>query len=187
MTTCKMNETQIREAFDELIMTLEKMEVHETGITEDYPIGGANRGKCALQVETNKNGWRTVKTTTNKNGRWCNPKKSTYTDKGSCFVVSGPVVEKEFAWLTIMRGGVMLSDAVHNYTDLLKSPFSSDYVRQLAEVSYGTHYEADSPEVLDAWVEWANGLQTVNRMMKAKLDAAKLAKELATKSEPTPA
>ena len=186
-TTTTMDEKKIREAFDGLITTLETVDVHEVGIIGDYPIGGANRGKCALQVETNKNGWRTVKTTTSKNGRWCSPKKSTYRTRGSCFVASGPVVDKEFGWLSVGIDGVMLSDAVHNYTYLLKSPFSANCVRHKAEVSYGTPYEADDPEVLAAWLEWTTGLQTASRMMKAKLDAVKIAKELATKTEATPA
>ena len=187
MTTTTMNETQIREAFDELIITLEPLDAHETGLIQDYPIGGTNRGKCAMQVDTNKNGWRTVKSTTDKKGRWCNPKKSTYRDTGSCFVVSGPVVEKEFAWLSVDLDGVSLSDAVYNHTYFLKSPFSSNYVRPVATNFYGQHHDADPKEVLDAWLEWTTGLQTVSRMMQAKLDAAKVAKELATNSVATPA
>ena len=46
---------------------------------EYYPIGRRERGKCRLHVERAKNkGYRTVRTTTNKFGRWCAPKKSTY-------------------------------------------------------------------------------------------------------------
>ena len=47
---------------------------------DDYPIGRRERGKCRLQVERAAGkGYRTVRTTTNKFGRWCKPKKSTYT------------------------------------------------------------------------------------------------------------
>ena len=46
---------------------------------DDYPIGRRERGKCRLQVERAAGkGYRTVRTTTNKFGRWCAPKKSTY-------------------------------------------------------------------------------------------------------------
>ena len=48
---------------------------------DDYPIGRRERGKCRLQVERAAGkGYRTARTTTNKFGRSCKPKKSTYTN-----------------------------------------------------------------------------------------------------------
>ena len=41
---------------------------------EDYPIGRRERGKCRLQVErASGKGYRTVRTTTDRSGRWCKP------------------------------------------------------------------------------------------------------------------
>ena len=52
-----------------------------TPTIDDYPIGRRERGKCRLQVERAQGkGYRTVRTTTNKSGRWCAPKKSTYSN-----------------------------------------------------------------------------------------------------------
>lgn len=54
---------------------------------EDWPIGGANRGKCVFKVEVTARGERVLKTTTNKHGRWCKPKATTYSTK--CAIVDG--------------------------------------------------------------------------------------------------
>ena len=165
-----MTANQIREKFGTLLVQLEGLTVHKTGVIEDYPIGGTNRGKCALQVETNKRGWRTLKTTTNKHGRWCKPHASTYRTFGECYVVSGDMVEKDFAWLSISTAnGIILTAANYEHAKVFARPFSSSWIRHKAEVSYGTHYEADAPEVIEAWLEWTSGLQAVGRMMAQKL------------------
>jgi hypothetical protein len=178
-TTATMTTNQIREKFSTLLVQVEGLTVHKTGVIQDYPIGGTNRGKCALQVETNKRGWRTLKTTTNKHGRWCKPHASTYRSVGQCFVVSGDIVEKDFAWLSIDgEGGITLTAANHECTEVFARPFSSYWVRRKAEVSYGTHYEADAPEVIEAWDEWISGLQAIGRMLSQKL-ASVPAEELA--------
>ena len=44
----------------------------------DWPIGGDNRGSCRFVVEANNKGERVSRTTTDKHGRWCKPKHSTY-------------------------------------------------------------------------------------------------------------
>jgi hypothetical protein len=54
--------------------------------SDDYPIGGNDRRKCRLQVERAKGtGYRTVRTTTDKFGRWCKPHKRRCRD--FCIVV----------------------------------------------------------------------------------------------------
>src|SRR5271166_3752556 len=56
---------------------------------DDYPIGRRERGKCRLQVERAAGkGFRTVRTTTNKFGRWCAPKKSTYANNVTVVVAN---------------------------------------------------------------------------------------------------
>jgi len=52
---------------------------------KDWPIGGANRGECKFELETNKRGTRVLRTTTNKHGAWCKPKMGTY-GGAACFV-----------------------------------------------------------------------------------------------------
>jgi len=48
----------------------------------DWPIGGSNRGLCKFAVEDGgKKGKRVSRTTTDKNGRWCKPKYTTYSEK----------------------------------------------------------------------------------------------------------
>ncbi len=67
---------------------------------DDYPIGRRDRGKCRLQVERAAGkGYRTVRTTTNKFGRWCAPKKSTY--RNSVYVVIRDYDEEhQVVWLS---------------------------------------------------------------------------------------
>ncbi len=47
----------------------------------DWPIGGSARGNCRFSVESNNKGERVSRTTTDKNGRWCKPKYTTYGQK----------------------------------------------------------------------------------------------------------
>lgn len=50
----------------------------------DWPIGGSNRGQCKFAVEDGgKRGERVSRTTTDKHGRWCKPKYTTYSDKAA--------------------------------------------------------------------------------------------------------
>lgn len=49
---------------------------------DDWPIGGSNRGKCKFYVEDGgKKGRRVARETTNKNGQWCRPKYTTYSER----------------------------------------------------------------------------------------------------------
>lgn len=48
----------------------------------DWPIGGDHRGQCKFTVETDKKrGQRVARQTTDKNGRWCKPKYTTYANQ----------------------------------------------------------------------------------------------------------
>ena len=68
---------------------------------DDYPIGRRERGKCRLHVERAAGkGYRAVRTTTNKFGRWCAPKKSTY--RNSVYVVIRDYDdEHQVVWLAV--------------------------------------------------------------------------------------
>jgi hypothetical protein len=68
---------------------------------EDYPIGRRERGKCRLQVECRRDReYRTLKTTTDKFGRWCKPHKSTY-GPDITVVVDDLDGERTTGWLAI--------------------------------------------------------------------------------------
>ena len=70
---------QIRETFANVRDLVQRNHLCLDATIDDYPIGRRERGKCRLQVERAAGkGYRTVRTTTNKLGRWCAPKKSTY-------------------------------------------------------------------------------------------------------------
>jgi hypothetical protein len=55
----------------------------------DWPIGGTHRGQCKFEVEPAKpgKGVRISRTTTDKYGRWCKPKVTTY--GGPAAIVDG--------------------------------------------------------------------------------------------------
>jgi hypothetical protein len=72
---------EIRSTFEAVRQKLGCMNLCLDATIDDYPIGRRERGKCRLQVERAAGkGYRTVRTTTNKFGRWCKPKKSTHTN-----------------------------------------------------------------------------------------------------------
>lgn len=50
-------------------------------VIPDYPIGGNHRGECVFSVEQNNRGYRAVRQTKDKNGKWNKPKAGTYGGK----------------------------------------------------------------------------------------------------------
>jgi hypothetical protein len=63
--------------------------------------GDRQRGKCRLQVERARGkGYRTVRTTTDKPGRWCKPHSSTFRNDITV-VVDHLEVERTIGWLAI--------------------------------------------------------------------------------------
>lgn len=137
----------------------------------DYPIGRSDRGQCRLQVERKGLQARTVRTTTNKRGRWCNPKKSTY-QQLTIVVVKDPGDSqlRKAAWLKLgLFEGIYLTHANSATTLLIEAPnwcaphreprhhtlvtrplFGSE---SLAEKTQHT-IPADPPELCDAWDTW---------------------------------
>ena len=70
---------EIRTTFTSVRDLIQRNHLCLDATIDDYPIGRRERGKCRLQVERAAGkGYRTVRTTTNKFGRRCAPKKSTY-------------------------------------------------------------------------------------------------------------
>jgi hypothetical protein len=90
---------QIRSTFASVRDLIERNHLCLDATIDDYPIGRRERGKCRLQVErTAAKGYRTVRTTTNKFGRWCAPKKSTYHNSVTA-VVRDYDEEYQVVWL----------------------------------------------------------------------------------------
>lgn len=164
-TTCKLSIEEIKTAIAETLKVVQTLTVHASAVIENYPIGGRNRGRCELAVERSpKHGWRTVKTTTNKNGVWCAPKKSTYHNEGSCFVVTGDEVQRDVEWITVTSRGIFFTAANGECRWLLETPFSGYVRRQPSHYSINGEqrvFEADSPEVIAAWDTWVAGMEVI--------------------------
>jgi hypothetical protein len=91
---------EIRVTFAEVREQIERSNLCLDATIADYPIGRRERGKCRLQVERAANkGYRTIRTTTNKAGRWCKPHKSTYSNS-LIVVVRDWDTEHQHAWLS---------------------------------------------------------------------------------------
>jgi hypothetical protein len=148
----------------------------------DYPIGRRDRGQCRLQVERAKGrGYRTVKTTTNKRGAWCAPKKSTYRN-GPIVVVDDIAGPRTTAWVRLdISYGIWTSfpagdpgtnffrapgtgkpsreDRTYTTTEQPTWVMDGNGFHQLdpdAKPVVKTHViKADPPELCDAWDAWA--------------------------------
>ncbi|MCR9295437.1 MAG: hypothetical protein NXI32_22190 [bacterium] len=175
---------------------LAKLTLHDEYTIEDYP-SGRHRVKCRLGVEFKKGkGSRTVRATTDKYGRWCNPKKSTYAP-GLCLVVTGEPVEKEAAWLTVNLDIIGLHSANGNWTTLAKAPCAGAPRREdlhytvssrslsMTDIMRGATLDdgekkeeqkvlpADPPELCDSYDVWKNGVLEIMAWMierKKELD-----------------
>lgn len=137
----------------------------------DYPIGRRERGQCRLSFEFHpKKGFRTVRETTNKWGKWCAPKKSTFKAlPHGLLVVTGGITPKEAAWLSIGTHGASLYDANGDCLNLAAAPHwtkprrEREVVRFRMTPIYGLpgsstveeHVsEPDAPELCDAYDAW---------------------------------
>jgi len=99
---------------------------------DDYPISFSLRGQCKLGVESNRRGVRSVKTTTDKRGRWCAPKASVYRDGRTTkmFVLACHSDVKCPGWITLCveggySGGVQLCHANNDTIRIAGCPFAS--------------------------------------------------------------
>ncbi|MGO9272906.1 MAG: hypothetical protein ACLQOO_22165, partial [Terriglobia bacterium] len=90
---------QIRSTFASVGDLVQRNHLCLDATIDDYPMGPRERGKCRLQVErTGGRGYRTVRTTTNKFGRWFAPKKSVY-QNGVWVVIKGYDLNRQHVWL----------------------------------------------------------------------------------------
>lgn len=148
---------KVRQEIDRFELWLARAEILLSGVIEDYPIGHSLRGKCRLAVEANsKRGYRTVRETTDKNGKWCSPKYSTYSNCPTC-VVRHPDLpaNRSLAWLTFGMFGVLLRYASGESESLFAAPCryvprrqATDFRSSQGDVCLLT---ADDPELCDAF------------------------------------
>lgn len=179
---------EIRAALSAAALRLGQLQFLDTMVIEDYPIGIGGRGKCRLAVQyKDRKGWRTVRETTDKHGRWRKPKYSIY-DAFPIAVVTGDfkyevawlrcdgfAVDGEAIYLQSANGGcveTVLSRPrglphsrprrkPHHYT--LKVGFGSGPLQEEPHV-----LEADPPEVCDAWDVWEPGLRSLVGIIEEK-------------------
>jgi hypothetical protein len=86
----------------------------------DYPIGARNRGQCRIEVERVKGkGYRSIKTTTNRDGLWCAPKKSTYRPYPMA-VMAEP--DGNTCWISFDDCGLYLTRANGDSERIVKAP-----------------------------------------------------------------
>jgi len=185
-TTIETPTLQTRQELADKLSTvkklIDKLEFVNEYTIESYPIGGTNRGLCRMEVERNNRGSRTVRTTTNKRGAWCKPKKSTYRD-GYLFVVdekdlSAEEAEELFpgpaasAWLDFSPSGVFLQYANGDGHTIYKYPnpmYPSRTVKKSIFVG-GDDTPADPPEVCDLWDDYKSWLLEMYRYFNARVE-----------------
>lgn len=159
-------EAEVDMAWEAFNVAIDKLTFVPEFIIEDYPIGGDFRGRCRLGVDFKRgHGYRTNKTTTNKDGRWYRPKGSVY-QPWPIFVVTGiPFKDGETTagWLKLCpRTGPYLCMA--NYEELLlcEPPCYTIPRRETSHYTVtvnGVESErkmlrADNPALCDAWERW---------------------------------
>jgi hypothetical protein len=113
---------------------------------DDYPIGRQDRGKCRLQVDRRScHGYRLVRTTTDKLGRWCKPHRSQYSD--ACIVVIDDFYdERRAVWLKVdPRYGVFIQHADYSSFALVKVEFHGAPTRVQARYTWTTTKLAITP------------------------------------------
>ena len=194
---------QIRETFASVRQLVQRSHLCFDATIDDYPIGRRERGKCRLQVERAAGiGYRTVHTTTNKFGRWCALKKSTY--RNSSYVgVRDYDDEHQVVWLAVGNpaaqwGGAQVTVQYANGEGFsLAKCWRNDAPRReprtytrtwttsrLSITGAGVEageptqeketrtLEADSREECDAWDVWVEELRSVRELLRNVWTAA---------------
>ena len=169
---------QIRANLSKAIEFINGLNIVPEFTIEDYPIGSRYRGLCKLEVEAKKgHRFRTKRTTTNKHGRWCKPKCSTYRDD-MIFVVAGDGMQRKSAWLTLGRFSIWLTYANGDCESIVKGPCNWSPPRRerqkytITTGRYGSYdrketkyLEPDPPELIAAWDAWWEMLAPYRKVM----------------------
>jgi hypothetical protein len=170
---------EVRSKLAEVRAKLDRYQLFTEHVIGDYPIGRRLRGQCKLSVEYKPGkGFRTVKTTTDKFGRWCNPKKGTYDDGAICVAVSP---NGWAGWLRVGNRSVYLQRANGDCITLADSPgrcwskprrephpyaivvrdHLGNVIRRENEV-----LKADPAELCDAWDVWEAGVRALQATVR---------------------
>jgi hypothetical protein len=193
---------EIRAKFAQVRSVIVNSDLCLDATIDDYPIGRRDRGRCRLQVErASGKGYRTVRTTTNKHGRWCAPKKSTYHNSVTV-VVRNLDAEHQHAWLSVGNPGAQYggthvciryangdgfslakcwrNDAPrredHHYTMVTRTSALSITAggmrpENMTEEREDHCLKADSPEEIAAWDAWVDELKTAREIVVARWNA----------------
>jgi hypothetical protein len=180
----------MRAEMDDCLAKIGNMTFLAEGIIDDYPVGRKLRGKCKLSVEYKKGrGFRTVRQTADKNGRWCKPHASRYYDAPTSVVSFAG----KTGWLTIAGSMIYLTWANYDTETLVlanvsTAPRLQDHTYQtvshepisLTDLMAGkepavretkTHtLPADAPEVIATWNAWLDGRRKAIQLVTAKLE-----------------
>lgn len=162
---------EVAEGLRKVREIISELTVHHSYTIQDYPIGGTKRGCCRLKSEYRKgHGFRMSRQTTDKHGRWCRPKESTYHD-APIVVVSGPALEREAGWLEISFRGIHLYAANWDSTTLMSAPCTSKPHRE--DRPYKMNgvpkvLPADDPAKCDAWDVWEPAIRELQQWALAK-------------------
>lgn len=88
----------------------------------DWPIGGNHRGKAVFSVLADpKKGYRVSRTTTNKNGKWCKPKHTTWS--GKSVIVDG---SDGRTYVLVLTGYGFVKVSRHDFMDASNGVFERD-------------------------------------------------------------
>jgi hypothetical protein len=164
---------ELRQSFVELRANLARHQIVPVHTIESYPIGRRDRGQCRLEVEYKPGkGFRRIKTTTDKQGQWCNPKKSIW-DGYPNYVITGELeMGRTAAWLQVSPQRIAFMFPNNQTAVLLCSPSPFGKPRREAEtvvfrkvtLTFGPGPQkesrdevvmpADPPELCDAYDAW---------------------------------
>jgi len=165
---------EVRQSFAALRSNLARHRIVPVHVIESYPIGRRDRGLCRLEVEYKPGkGYRRIKTTTDKQGRWCAPKRSVWDGFPNYVIVGDLEMERTAAWLLIAPFRIAYLYPNNQAVVLLANPNSyggkprrepETVVFRKVALTFGTAPQhesreemvmpADPPELCDAYDAW---------------------------------
>lgn len=164
---------EVRQSFAALRTNLARHRIVPVHVIDSYPIGRRDRGQCRLEVEYKPGkGYRRIKTTTDRSGAWCKPKRSLWDGFPNYVIVGDLEMGRTAAWLQISPQRIAYLYPNGSVARLLESPSPFGKPRREPEtvvfekrtLTFGlapsevTHesmvMEADPPEQCDAYDAW---------------------------------
>jgi hypothetical protein len=190
---------EVRESFVDLRSNLARYRIVAVHVIEGYPIGRRDRGLCRLEVDYKPSkGYRRIKTTTDKNGGWCAPKRSVW-DGFPNYVITGDLeMGRTAGWLQITPQRIAYIYPNGNSSVLLTSPAPFGKPRREPEtvvfekrtITFGCapsqtfreemEMPADPAELCDAYDAWITCFGEFRREFERLYDPIVNQRELAT-------